>query len=252
MPRRMTATALICLGLLAGCSETPPTGVDDAPVSSVPEPLSAQTTDAASDGGQLEFTESAVTAFKDDHGRDAYTWAVGVRNTSTSNLLVYALYDRTLIDTEGESHSYPETQVYTVLPGQTMYQGNITSTDFVPAEIAPTVTSAAWVPMAALAEQGADAGVELSEGTLGHGTDKLIARVSFVSRGIGVRDQMVGVLVLFRDAEAELLGAVLVGETMTSAPGAVDLERSFETSHWLPKADESTSTATISVSCCGI
>lgn len=251
-PIRILGVLLLCVTLTTACTSEPPPGNGSPPSPSASDavPLTEQTTSTASDGGHVEFAESAVTAFEDEHGRDAYTWAVGVTNTSATDLLVYALYDRALIDRDGVTHSYPETAVYTVLPGQTMYQGDVTSTDFVPTGIAPVLTSATWVRMAALAEQGVDAGLELTDGALQRDGDTFVARVSFTSRGIGVAEQLVDVLVVFRDTAGKLLGALVAGETKTFAAGPHDAEASFARDRWLPEADPATSVATINVSCC--
>jgi len=244
MPQRSAAalaTAVLGVGLLAGCTST--SAPDGTPSSGMSQPASP-VRDTATDGGGAEIVESAVTPLK-----DAYIWAVGVKNTSASDLLLVVRFDGHLGDEVGANASRA---LYTILPGQTMYAGARTATDLVPARISPAVTETRWVPMTVLAESDMDAGVNLIEGGLEHGSESYIARVSFSTRGVGVPPQTVDLLVLFRDAKGALLGAMATGATTTAALGASGIRSTFAFSAWPPGADESTSAATISVSCCAV
>ncbi|GIG67198.1 hypothetical protein [Phytomonospora endophytica] len=230
------AAVIIGVGLLAGCTSA--SQPDDPPSPTVSN--SAPVTDTAGDGGRAEIVESAVTALK-----DAYIWAVGVKNTSASDLLV-------VVRLSGGEETNVNGVLHTILPGQTMYTGARVKADAAPATISPSVTETRWVPMETLARNDMDAGVELIEGGLEHGSDSYIARVSFSTRGVGVPAQTVELLILFRDAEGVLLGGMATGSTGVAAAGASAIRSTFDFAEWPAGADEAASTVTISVSCCAV
>lgn len=254
MLRRTAMAALVCLALLAGC--TPGEGADGDPPSPAPSdpvPLSQLMTPTAADGGRIEIVESAITPFKDEIGRDTFAWAMGVKNTSTTDLLVSSLIDRVFTYSGDKAEDFATEKVYSILPGQTVYQGNNTSGGAAPAKMTPVVKEARWIPLAALDTRGKAVGVEPVGGELVLDGEKLTARASFTSNQANVGPLVVYLQVVFRDSKGRLLGGMWsTSPFQPTGPGPHEVTATFKASDWLPGADESTSTATVYAGCCSI
>lgn len=244
----------LCL-LITGCT-TPnePDGTVNASPSLIAPgtgPLQARTT--ASDGGTAQVTETGATTYPPTHRE--YTAGVAVTNTSTTDLLVRVDIRHAVTDKEG----YDRSTVHytgTVLPGQTTYTGyrGAVGEGFVSGGAA--VAAAYWIPMTELAARGMDAGLTDITGSFGDVNergDRMAVKVSFTSHFTNVADQKLRVLVVFRDPNGKLLGAMPGIRDFPAAPaGPHESDDELFTADWPPGADKSTSTVTMTVDCCAI
>lgn len=250
MLRRPAIIAVTFLGLclLTGCTPedafAPPPAIPSQTVS-----LRDLVTPTASDGGRAEVAESAISSYEDRFGW-SYDWAVGIENTSATDLLLSVAFDDHVADAAGKAESRNWT-LYTILPGQTMYHGNQTGSNSTePVTIAPVVTEASWIPMASLAAQNVEAGFDLTKWELGREGGEYVAHVSLRSRG--TETQSLDVMVLFRNTRGELLGAMDGTTRGITDPGDYDIEETFRGSWWLPAADLSASAVTVRSTCCPV
>ena len=251
MPRRHAAitTTILGLCLLTGCAPEDEVAPPASPTPSETVSLGSLVTPTASDGGRAEVAESAISSYEDRFGW-SYDWAVGIENTSATDLLLSVEFDDHVADADGEDESRNWT-LYTIPPGQTMYHGNQTGSNATePVTITPVITEARWIPMASLAAQNVGAGFELTAWDLDREGSEYVARVSLTS--LGTESQALSVMVLFRDAKGELLGAMDAPPDPFTDPGDYDLEETFRESWWLHAADLSASTVTVKSTCCPV
>lgn len=253
MPRhssiaRPLAAVLLCTGLLAACAPAEKADDNPAPVTSASRPMSLSQleTATASDGGRAEFVESSITPFKDRIGRDTYAWGVSVKNTSTTDVLVYLGYDMIHTDAAGKETKGDSWDVNYLLPGQTVYQGNNTSGGVAPTKMTPSAREVRWIPLSALTAQGKSVGVELVNGGFERHAGEITARATFTSGTVDMPPPAVYLEVVFRDSEGKLLGGMWSSRYVSpTGPGPHEITASFDETDWLPGADESKSAVTV-------
>lgn len=250
--RGLWAATALCLSVLTACSGTAePEPTPSQPTSSTPPPPMV-TTPVASDGGSAQIAETGLTVAPDTDGTGAeYWWAVAIKNTSATDLLVTVDFDRGDIDAGGQKHGQPN-KLHTILPGQTIYTGRRASSSTVPVKLDPTIVASRWYPMSELTGRGFNAGLELTEGAFVSETGTYV-RAAYISRHVGVPDQVVDILVVLRDGKGLLRGALRVNAHGSALPaGPHVMEDSFDADDWPPGADRAKSQITISSTCCAI
>ncbi|WP_285662266.1 hypothetical protein [Actinorhabdospora filicis] len=189
-------------------------------------------------------------ASSQEYGTD-YWWAVAIKNTSATDLLVTVDFDSGGTAADGRDHG-ERVKLHTILPGQTMYTGRFTGGKNPPVKLNPFVVETEWYPMSELALRGFDAGLELTEGGFDSATSTYV-HATYTSRSVGVQDQPVDILVALRDSRGKLLGAIRVSAGGNAVPaGPRTIAGDFDEDRWPPEADRAKSQILISSTCCAI